>query len=76
LSQQGASLALLGLLHRDIDQVSIAFRLPSAEEPKAFEARLRAAGLVGGKFQVLSRATDEMWKQFIEAETDRSLKRK
>ena len=56
----------MGPLHRDIDQVSIAFRLPSSEDPKAFEERLRAAGLVGGKFEVMSRDADLIWKFFVE----------
>lgn len=58
----------MGPLHRDIDNVSIAFRLPSSEDPNAFKERLRAAGLVGGKFQVQSRSVDEMWKRFIGGE--------
>lgn len=58
----------MGPLHRDIDHVSIAFRLPSSEDPNAFKERLRATGLVGGKFQILSRKEDEMWKQFVSGE--------
>jgi hypothetical protein len=60
----------MGPLHRDIDHVSIAFRIPSSEDPNAFKERLRAAGLVGGKFQVQSRKGDEMWKQFIGGQFD------
>lgn len=58
----------MGPLDRGIDHVSIAFRIPSSEDPNAFKERLRAAGLVGGKFQNLSRKEDEMWNQFINGE--------
>ena len=48
--------------------MSIAFRIPGSEDPNAFKQRLRAAGLVGGKFQILSRKEDEMWERFIKGE--------
>ena len=51
--------------------MSIAFRIPGAEDPEIFEARLRAAGLVGGRFRVMSREADELWKQFVRGEDDR-----
>lgn len=63
----------MGPLYRDIDQVSIAFRIPGSEDPNVFEARLRAAGLVGGKFQILSRSADEMWKRFARGEFDQPM---
>jgi hypothetical protein len=53
--------------------VSIAFRIPRTDDPEAFEARLRAAGLVGGRFQVMSRELDELWKQFVGGEVDKLL---
>lgn len=45
--------------------MSIAFRLPEEEDLEAFEARLRATGLVGGKFEVLPRAADAFWEQCV-----------
>jgi len=42
------------------------FRIPSKDDPKAFEKRLRAAGLVGGKFEVLPRDADLIWKFFVD----------
>lgn len=68
ISTQDTWLVLMGPLHRDIDHVSIAFRIPSSEDPHAFKERLGAAGLVGGKFQILSRKEDEVRKQFISGE--------
>ena len=68
ISTQDTWLVLTSPLHWDVDHVSIAFRLPSSEDPNAFKERLRAAGLVGGKFQILSRKEDEVRKQFISGE--------
>lgn len=51
----------------DHNRVDIAFRLPGSEDPKAFEARLRAAGLRAGKFKVCHRWTAEkFWKRVVE----------
>jgi hypothetical protein len=52
--------------HPFLDIVNNYFRIPSKEDPKAFEARLRASGLVGGKFEVLPRDADLIWKFFVE----------
>jgi len=61
--KQDTWLAILGEFdHEDDDQVGIAFRLPGKDDPKAFEERLRQAGLVGGKLKVWSRSADEIWK--------------
>lgn len=71
-SIQDTWLALMGPLHRDVDHVSISFRLPSSEDPNTFKDRLRAAGLVGGKFQFLSRKEDETWKHFNQGRVQRA----
>jgi hypothetical protein len=52
--------------HPFLDIVNNYFRIPSKEDPKAFEGRLRASGLVGGKFEVLPRNADLIWKFFVE----------
>jgi hypothetical protein len=52
--------------HPFLDIVNNYFRIPSKEDPKAFEARLRASGLVGDKFEVLPRNADLIWKFFVE----------
>lgn len=51
--------------HPFLDIVNNYFRIPSKEDPKAFEARLRASGLVGGKFEVLPRDAHLIWKFFV-----------
>lgn len=52
--------------HEDPSKVILAFRIPKEENPERFEECLRAAGLVGGQFEVLPREASVIFEKFIE----------
>jgi hypothetical protein len=65
-AEQTPWLVVMHGFNDDPFKVSIRFRIPKEEDPKAFEECLRAAALVGGKLEVLLLAKNvSFWELYI-----------
>jgi hypothetical protein len=52
--------------------VGFAWRLPSGEDPHAFEKILRNAGILGGDYQVMPRETDRLFEDIMKGEAEKT----